>query len=66
MDAHEFEVRAIFRSTYGQREEQRWWIYWRIFFMSCAELWNFHEGSEWIVSHYSFVHAQEGEGKMKN
>jgi len=57
MDAHETEVRAIFRSTYGQREEQRWWIYWRIFFMSCAELWNFREGSEWMVSHYRFDHA---------
>ncbi|HVT04890.1 MAG TPA: cyclopropane-fatty-acyl-phospholipid synthase family protein [Thermoanaerobaculia bacterium] len=57
MDTHEAEVREIFRATYGAASEQRWWVYWRIFFMSCAELWNFRNGSEWIVSHYRFRHV---------
>jgi cyclopropane-fatty-acyl-phospholipid synthase len=54
MDAHQAEIQPLFAQTYGQKETQRWWVYWRVFFMACAELWNFHEGEEWIVSHYLF------------
>ena len=57
MDRHASEVRAIFERTYGPENVQRWWVYWRVFFMACAELWGYAEGREWLVSHYLFCKA---------
>jgi cyclopropane-fatty-acyl-phospholipid synthase len=54
MDRHEREVMDIFRATYGEAQALKWWSYWRVFFMSCAELWGYRGGEEWIVSHYLF------------
>jgi len=57
MDAHRDEILPLFAETYGPANTQRWWAYWRIFFMACAELWGYREGNEWIVSHYLFQKA---------
>lgn len=54
MDAHRAEIMPLFEQTYGPENAQRWWHYWRIFFMACAELWGYRGGDEWIVSHYRF------------
>lgn len=54
MDRHEPEIRQLFAETYGQENERKWWVYWRVFFMACAELWNYRDGNEWFVSHYRF------------
>jgi cyclopropane-fatty-acyl-phospholipid synthase len=54
MDANRAEIMPILRDTYGPRNAARWWAYWRVFFMSCAELWGYRGGTEWIVSHYLF------------
>ena len=52
MDVHREEILPIFEEVYGGQDALRWWVYWRVFFMSCAELWGFAEGREWMVSHY--------------
>ncbi len=54
MDANEPEIRRIFAQTYGAENETKWWVYWRVFYLACAELWNFRGGNEWLVSHYLF------------
>ena len=59
MDENKEKIMPIFKETYGAGEEVKWWVYWRLFFMSCAELWAFKEGEEWIVSHYLFEKATD-------
>jgi cyclopropane-fatty-acyl-phospholipid synthase len=54
MDENITAIRPILASTYGEHNVAKWKAYWRVFFLSCAELWGFRGGSEWIVSHYRF------------
>jgi len=54
MDNHKAEIIPLFEATYGKDQALKWWVYWRIFYMACAELWNYNKGNEWIVSHYLF------------
>jgi cyclopropane-fatty-acyl-phospholipid synthase len=55
MDAHRAEILPLFAETYGRENVARWWVWWRLFFLACAELWGYRGGEEWIVSHYRFV-----------
>jgi cyclopropane-fatty-acyl-phospholipid synthase len=57
MDAAEPEIMEIMKKVYGEKDAVKWWVYWRIFFMACAELWGYSKGDEWIVSHYLFQKA---------
>jgi len=52
MDANKSKLMPLFAATYGATSAKKWWVRWRIFFMACAELWGYHGGKEWIVSHY--------------
>ena len=51
LDRNKAEVLQLFEGTYGTEEATRWFHRWRVFFLSCAELFAFDEGREWIVSH---------------
>ena len=55
MDANKAEILPLFAGTYGKENVTRWWVWWRLFFLACAELWGYRDGEEWIVSHYRFV-----------
>lgn len=54
MDRQRAELMPVLARTYGPAQALRWWVYWRVFFMSCAELWGYAGGREWLVSHYLF------------
>ena len=51
-DAARAELLPLFAATYGEKDARLWFQRWRIFFMACAELFGFREGSEWLVAHY--------------
>ena len=57
MDENRDRILPIMDKTYGQSEGKKWFNYWRLFFMACAELWGYERGSQWIVSHYLFSRA---------
>jgi len=62
MDARKEEILPVLERTYGADQRDKWWMYWRVFFMACAELWGYNNGEEWMVSHYLFSKRQKGIG----
>jgi len=63
MDVHRTQILPLFEQTYGStasthstrsQEALKWCVYWRVFYMACAELWRYRQGQEWLVSHYLF------------
>lgn len=54
MDANKSKIMPILADTYGQEHARRWWVFWRLFYIACEELWGFRGGQEWMVSHYLF------------
>jgi len=56
-DAHRDPVMATLIGAYGREASALWFQRWRMFWMSCAELFGYADGREWLVAHYRFVRA---------
>lgn len=54
MDARRAVVWPILERTYGAGQAALWWTRWRLFFLSCAELFGYQQGQQWWVAHYLF------------
>ncbi len=55
LDANRSAVWPLLAETYGPQRAGVWLQRWRLFFLSCAELFGFERGQEWGVSHYLFA-----------
>jgi cyclopropane-fatty-acyl-phospholipid synthase len=53
MDERRASLWPLFERTYGV-DADVWWMRWRLFFMSVAELFGYDEGQQWWVGHYLF------------
>jgi cyclopropane-fatty-acyl-phospholipid synthase len=61
LEARRAQIEPVLAETYGPDQIQRWFVRWKLFFLACAELWNYREGQEWLVSHYLMrKRAKEG------
>lgn len=54
LDAQRDTLLPVLEQTYGREYATQWTMRWRIFFMSCAELFGYDHGQRWWVSHYLF------------
>jgi len=54
MDSRREAVWPLLEETYGAGNAALWWTRWRLFFLSCAELFAYDRGQQWWVSHYLF------------
>jgi cyclopropane-fatty-acyl-phospholipid synthase len=54
MDERRDAILPILAGAYGATAAETWWMRRRMFFMACAELFGYHGGEEWWVSHYLF------------
>ncbi len=54
LEEHKEDILPVLAEVYGTGQEKLWFQRWRIFFMACAGLWGFRNGTEWMISHYRF------------
>ncbi|GAB6195108.1 SAM-dependent methyltransferase [Lysobacter xanthus] len=54
-DRRRDDVMQVLEAAYGKAGAALWFQRWRMFWMSCAELFGYAGGREWIVAHYRFA-----------
>ena len=55
LDKNRDQIIELFSDTYGEQEAKVWTQRWRMFYMACAELFGYKNGSEWCVAHFRFT-----------
>jgi cyclopropane-fatty-acyl-phospholipid synthase len=63
LDKNTRQALPILEKTYGKAQRVRWLVRWRLFFLSCAELFAYNGGEEWFVAHYLFRKASTSDIK---
>ena len=58
LDSNTAAALPILERTYGRAQRTKWLVYWRLFYLSCAEMFAYNGGEEWFVSHYTFRKTQ--------
>ncbi len=58
LDSNRGAALAILGSVYTPQKRLKAYVNWRLFFMACAELFDFSRGNEWGVSHYLFAKSK--------
>jgi len=59
LDAQHDELLSLFAVDTDRRTAEVRLQRWRMFFLSCAELFAYRGGEEWYVAHYLLEHALE-------
>jgi cyclopropane-fatty-acyl-phospholipid synthase len=54
-DRHREKAMGALTMAYGLRGAPIWFQRWRMFWMSCAELFGYDNGQQWLVAHYRFA-----------
>lgn len=55
LESRRSEALRALADTYPAAELERWYQRWRVFFLSCAELFGYDGGAEWFVAHKRFT-----------
>ncbi|CAF0847440.1 unnamed protein product [Didymodactylos carnosus] len=50
----EVNVMNVLSQFYGNGNETKWLVNWRLFYLACSESFSYNNGEEWIVVHYRF------------
>jgi len=58
-DQNKDRIIAAFKQDYSEQNAEQWFHRWRIFYMSCAELFGLNNGSQWLVAHYLFKNSKD-------
>jgi len=57
MDKNATAIKQLFNQAYGSpAEAHKWWVMWRMFYLSVEETFAYNQGRDWLVSHYLFQH----------